>query len=195
MHVACPPGFGLDRKAYDKTQKQRSRSAIHTVSSQPRCYALTSDGKPFALIDLKTTKSLKLAEESAPLQLQVVIAPRCLDTTESRASALKPSSFSASLNVYTTEKHAKTIGAILAKEKRYLQHPYEIDDGVQYNNPQYLHTRDRQNSMNSLIRGPQSLAERLLDISTQVSEIMNDLGTVRADNTTLSELTKTPLMR
>lgn len=184
VYIACPTGFELDKKLYERTMKQSQRSNLYEVTSRDLHYTLRSEGLSFAILDLGTTKLLKLIEETFPLRLEAIILSLSQYQSPPYKTASKSSTLKISLNLYTASGHAKAVGQILTNEKRFLQHPDDYGEEFEYDNPHYLKPLNKGLCMKDLVRRPKNVDETVTHISLEVCNILESLNSVDSGSDT-----------
>lgn len=100
----------------------------------------------FVMIDLITSEKLNTLKETAGFSKAVVEA-RVLRQLSKTAKK----SFEISVNVYGRELDAREIGHQLSKVEAFLQHPFYLEDGVEYLNPQFFDLKDGPRYMTHLV--------------------------------------------
>ncbi|KAL7764103.1 hypothetical protein ACKLNR_005248 [Fusarium oxysporum f. sp. zingiberi] len=98
------------------------------------------------MIDLITAEKLDILEETAVFTKAVVEARvlRQLSRTAKKC-------FEISVNIYGRELDARDIGQQLSKVGAFLQHPFYLEDGVEYLNPQFFDLEDGPKYMTYLV--------------------------------------------
>ncbi|KAM0388293.1 hypothetical protein ACHAQC_009903 [Fusarium culmorum] len=91
------------------------------------------------MIDLMTAKKLEALKEQAGVSTKAVVESKAVKGL-SRKSA--KSAFKISVNIYGYELDARDIGQQLSKVGAFLQHPFYLDEGVEYLNPQFFDPQD-----------------------------------------------------
>ena len=184
VYIACPTGFELDKTLYERIKKQSQRSNLYEVMSRDLHYALRSEGLSFAILDLGTTKVLKLIEETFPLRLEAIILSLSQYQNAPSKTSSKFSTLKISLNLYTDSSHAEAVGQILTNEKRFLQHPDDYDEEFEYDNPHYLKPLNKELCMKDLVKRPKGVDETVTHISLEVSNILESLNCVDSGSDT-----------
>jgi hypothetical protein len=98
------------------------------------------------MIDLITAEKLDTVKETAVFTKAVVEA-RVLR----QLSRTAKKSFEISVNIYGRELDARDIGHQLSKVGAFLQHPFYLEDGVEYLNPQFFDLKDGPRYMTHLV--------------------------------------------
>lgn len=98
------------------------------------------------MIDLITAEKLNILEETSVFTKAVVEA-RILR----QLSRTAKKSFEISVNIYGRELDARDIGQQLSKVGAFLQHPFYLEDGVEYLNPQFFDLEDGPRYMTHLV--------------------------------------------
>ncbi|CAG1977733.1 unnamed protein product [Fusarium graminearum] len=102
----------------------------------------------FVMIDLMTAKKLEALGEQAGVFTKAVVESKAVKGL-SRKSAKSP--FEISVNIYGYELDARDIGQRLSKVGAFLQHPFYLEEGVEYLNPQFFHPQDGPRYMTHLV--------------------------------------------
>lgn len=119
------------------------RARIFEVSLQQSGYytLLSSTLEPFALLDCSTIAILESLTSCgfASLRYQAV----CTDyppyvTSRFGTREEKNEEFTLQLNIYGLRSYMDNLGTVLRVLKSYLQQPFYVDDGVEYDNPHYF---------------------------------------------------------
>ncbi|KAH7174003.1 uncharacterized protein B0J16DRAFT_199527 [Fusarium flagelliforme] len=100
----------------------------------------------FVMIDLITAEKLYILEETVVFTKAVVEA-RVLRQLSKTAKK----SFEISVNIYGQELHARDIGHQLCTVGAFLQHPFYLEDGIEYLNPQFFDLKDGPRYMTHLV--------------------------------------------
>ncbi|KAF5228847.1 hypothetical protein FAUST_10821 [Fusarium austroamericanum] len=102
----------------------------------------------FVMIDLMTAKKLEALGEQAGVFTKAVVESKAVKGL-SRKSTKSP--FETSVNIYGYELDARDIGQQLSKVGAFLQHPFYLEEGVEYLNPQFFHPQDGPRYMTHLV--------------------------------------------
>ncbi|CZS79304.1 unnamed protein product [Fusarium graminearum] len=102
----------------------------------------------FVMIDLMTAKKLEALGEQAGVFTKAVVESKAVKGL-SRKSAKSP--FEISVNIYGYELDARDIGQRLSKVGAFLQHPFYLEEGVEYLNPQFFYPQDGPRYMTHLV--------------------------------------------
>ncbi|UZP36582.1 hypothetical protein NXS19_004398 [Fusarium pseudograminearum] len=102
----------------------------------------------FVMIDLITAKKLDSVKEQDGVFTKAVVEAKALKRLSSR-SAKSP--FKISVNIYGYESDARNIGQQLSKVGAFLQHPFYLEEGVEYLNPQFFDPQDGPRYMTHLV--------------------------------------------
>lgn len=115
---------------------QTSQFYLFNIILQDGAYGFVIPGKNFfAMIDRITSDMLKVLKQDDAIY-KAVIAVETLDRLALKKKEKQP--FEISLNVYGQESDAHNIGTKLSEVKAFLQHPFYLEDGIQYLNPQFF---------------------------------------------------------
>ncbi|RKK93675.1 hypothetical protein BFJ71_g9469 [Fusarium oxysporum] len=114
---------------------------------QESTYGFTiPNASTFVMIDLITAEKLDILEETAVFT-KAVFEARVLR----QLSRTAKKSFEISVNIYGRELDARDIGQQLSKVGAFLQHPFYLEDGVEYLNPQFFDLEDGPRYMTHLV--------------------------------------------
>ncbi|RGP60194.1 hypothetical protein FSPOR_10783 [Fusarium sporotrichioides] len=102
----------------------------------------------FVMIDLITVKKLEILKEQAFVSTKVVVGTKDLSQLSFKKGK-KP--FEISVNIYGRESDARDIGQQLSKVGAFLQHPFYLEDSVEYLNPQFFDLEDGPRYMTHLV--------------------------------------------
>jgi len=105
---------------------------------------------------------------------------------------------SLSINIYTAKSDAKDIGNKLSQASAHLQHPFYLETGLRYFNPQYLQLDGNMRCMTHLV-GLDEADYRAKQLSDEIGDILESLdsafvGGVEAAQSKLGAIT-VPLKR
>ena len=139
------------------------------------------------MIDLITAKKLEVLYRQDRVYTKAVVEARFLVQLGAKKGN-QP--FSISVNVYGPESDASDIGKRLAEAQGSLQHPFYLEDGVEYLNPQFFQLEEKPTYMTDLVGMGESQiqAKALSDtLETVLTSLDRPLG-----NPTISELDVIP---
>ncbi|QPC77978.1 hypothetical protein HYE68_008730 [Fusarium pseudograminearum] len=102
----------------------------------------------FVMIDLITAKKLDSVKEQDGVFIKAVVESKAVKRLSSRST--KPP-FKISVNIYGYESDARNIGQQLSKVGAFLQHPFHLEEGVEYLNPQFFDPQDGSRYMTHLV--------------------------------------------
>ncbi|KAH7231488.1 SNF2 family N-terminal domain-containing protein [Fusarium solani] len=152
----------------------------------------------FAMVDAITSKKLEALQGHTTVCIKAVIEGQTLVQLASKKKAKEP--FAISLNVYGTESDAHDIRERLSKEQAFLQHPFYLEDGIEYWNPQFFDLGDTPKYLTHLVGMNESeiqakrLSDAIQDVLTSLDHgILTE--TTNAPEIMPSSDLKTPLMR
>ncbi|WXC58090.1 hypothetical protein SNK03_003989 [Fusarium graminearum] len=126
----------------------------------------------FVMIDLMTAKKLEALKEQAGVFTKAVVESKAVKGL-SRKSAKSP--FKISVNIYGYELDARDIGQQLSKVGAFLQHPFYLEEGVEYLNPQFFHPQDGPRYMTHLVGMDKSKFQAKV-FSDVVEGVLSSLG-------------------
>ncbi|KAJ4116176.1 hypothetical protein NW768_011149 [Fusarium equiseti] len=143
---------------------------LFDIYSQESTYGFAiPHANTFVMIDLITAKKLKILEETTVFTKAVVEA-RVLR----QLSQATKKSFEISVNVYGPELDARDIGQQLSKVGAFLQHPFYLEDGVEYLNPHVFDLEDGPRYMTHLV-GMDDFKFRAKTFSDAVEDTLTSL--------------------
>ncbi|RMJ07766.1 hypothetical protein CDV36_012618 [Fusarium kuroshium] len=121
------------------------------------------DVNTFAMVDRITSGKLEALQGHATVCTKAVIEGQTLVQLASKKKA--KGSFAISLNVYGPESDAHDIGERLSRQQAFLQHPFYLEDGIEYWNPQFFDLGDTPKYLTHLVGMNESeiQAKRLSD--------------------------------
>ncbi|KAF4989707.1 hypothetical protein FDECE_14622 [Fusarium decemcellulare] len=117
----------------------------------------------FAMVDLITSKKLEALQDYSTVCTKAVIEAQTLRQLSTKKKAKQP--FGISINVYGPESDARNIGKQLGKVEAFLQHPFYVENGIEYWNPQSFDDGDGPKYLTHLVGMSESeiQAKRLSD--------------------------------
>ncbi|KAJ3459956.1 hypothetical protein MRS44_016029 [Fusarium solani] len=149
------------------------------------------------MVDAITSKKLEALQGHTTVCIKAVIEGQTLVQLASKKKAKEP--FAISLNVYGTESDAHDIRERLSKEQAFLQHPFYLEDGIEYWNPQFFDLGDTPKYLTHLVGMNESeiqakrLSDAIQDVLTSLDHgILTE--TTNAPEIMPSSDLKTPLM-
>jgi hypothetical protein len=102
----------------------------------------------------------------------------------------------ASINLYGIQILAKKVGAILTRERHFLQHPDVVDPGIDYDNPHYFKTSGIKVDLNQFVKPSRHGGMSKEAISLEVGKIIDSLDIVDIDlDIPVTDTILTPLLR
>ncbi|RSL61430.1 hypothetical protein CEP54_006267 [Fusarium duplospermum] len=155
------------------------------------------DVNAFAMVDSITSKKLGALQGHATVCINAVLEGQTLVQLASKKKAKQP--FAISLNVYGPESDGHDIGERLSKEQAFLQHPFYLEDGIEYCNPQFFDLGDTPKYLTHLVGMNESeiqakrLSDAVQDVLTSLDHGMLTGSTNALEIMTPSDL-KTSLM-
>jgi hypothetical protein len=161
-------------------------------------YALRSpNGKDFAVIDINTTRSLKVVQNLGNVRFQAVMQCNAIDRPGTAAGTIsKRDMIEISINLYGTRNLAKEVGVSLTRERQFLQHPDVVDPGIDYDNPHYFKTFGLTVDLNQCVKPCHNGRISKATILSEVDKIMDSLCAVDSDfNIPATDVLRTPLLR
>lgn len=114
---------------------------------------------------------------------QKVRATAVVETSRLKRAPVKGTSkgiFPLSINIYGTQDEANEIGDMLSEMAAFLQHPFFLEPGYEYFNPQYFHLGGEMKCMTYLV-GLGETEYRAKRISDEVEGVFDSLDTMTRD--------------
>ncbi|OBS29596.1 hypothetical protein FPOA_03533 [Fusarium poae] len=122
---------------------------IFDIYSQDNIYGFAiPNANTFVMIDLITAKKLQVLEEQDGAYSKAVVEAKVVSRL-SKKKTKQP--FDISVNIYGWESDARVIGQQLSKVDAFLQHPFHLEDGAEYLNPQFFAFEDEPQYMTHLV--------------------------------------------
>lgn len=137
----------------------------------------------FGLLPLLPGKT----EVAAVLDTDTCSVLQCLhDHQGTRATAVVKTRsskgiFPLSINIYGIQSEANAVGDKLSEKGAFLQHPFFLEPGCEYFNPQYLHFGGEMKCMTNLV-GLSETEYRAKRISDEVERVFDSLDTTDPDD-------------
>jgi hypothetical protein len=130
------------------------------------------EAETFVMVDLITAKKLETLQGQAGVCTKAVVEGKTLGRL---ASNKKKQPLEISVNIYGMELDALAIGKQLSKAEAFLQHPFHLEDGVEYLNPQFFDLGDGPKYMTHLV-GIDESKIRAKALSDAVEDALTSLG-------------------
>ncbi|KAI0188849.1 SNF2 family N-terminal domain-containing protein [Astrocystis sublimbata] len=154
--------YGALYDAKAKTLSNTKLSNIHVrnnispfaqfpVQAEKHTYVLYSDhGEGFAILDTRTTSHLGTLSDIPLLRLEAIIESNIF-SKRLRGRKQNLETFALSINIFGSRTSADSVADRLSKVSAFLQHPYSLDAGIEYYNPQLLIFADDALDMRDLV--------------------------------------------
>ena len=170
----------------------------YELKRHDNCFLASSPkGKPFALLDIQTTKALRALQDGTHVRFEAVIFP---SPSESRCSQVETEGAremcSITLNICGPQAFAAQVGILLTQEGRCLQHPLLLDYGMEYSNPHYLVVPGSVVDFSKFVKSRQCGSSFQKSVSIELTKLLNSLDSFQS-NKELPLITaiETPLLR
>jgi hypothetical protein len=111
------------------------------------------------MLDLITTRYLHSLGKFSELLFTAVLSSSSLNIILRKPNH-KKTIVDISVNIIGPERIADDVGDILADDSAYLQHPFFLEAGTRYINPQYFYSRNENTDLKHLI-GPPTIDSNL----------------------------------
>lgn len=148
---------------------------------------LLPDMDSFVMIDLITAKKLEVLYRQDRVYTKAVVEARFLNQLRTKKGN---QTFRISVNVYGPESDASDIGKQLAEAQGSLQHPFYLEDGVEYLNPQFFQLEQETTYMTHLVGLDESQIQAKA-LSSALENVLTSLDRPTG-NPTISELDVIP---
>ncbi|RYP37998.1 hypothetical protein DL767_002726 [Monosporascus sp. MG133] len=125
------------------------------------------------MLDLITTKYLHSLGTFLELSYTAVVASSSL-TNILRKPSHKKAIVDISVNVMGPERIADDVGDTLASASAYLQHPFFLQTGIRYINPQYFYSGNEKTNLRHLINPPMTDSS-FMYISERIENMLESL--------------------
>jgi hypothetical protein len=161
--------------AQDSRHFQQFRILLHEDPSS----LLSEKDEVVAVLDMDTFRALQCLHNH-----QGVRATAIVETSRLMQTSVKRSSkgiFPLSINIYGAQDEANEVGDKLSKMRAFLQHPFFLEPGYEYFNPQYIHPRGEMKCMTYLV-GLSETEYQEIRISDEVERVFDSLDAMTRDD-------------
>ncbi|RYP79693.1 hypothetical protein DL769_002811 [Monosporascus sp. CRB-8-3] len=161
------------------TAQSRPWSRFHTfplVARQEFYHLAQVDGAgtgDIGMLDLVTTKYLHSLGTFLDLSFTAVIASSSLNNILRKPNHNKAIA-DISVNIMGPERIAGNVGNTLANASAYLQHPFFLQTGIRYINPQYFYSGNEKTNLRHLI-DPPTTDSRSMHVSEGIESLLESL--------------------
>jgi hypothetical protein len=178
--------FQLDEAYFSSLLNKPDYGQRFAISSRNHYYALQSTTQTdFAIIDKRTTHVFQRLSDLATVRFEALLDGNDLGKPGKQwKKGGETIGLPFSINIYGSRGIAQEVGKRLSKAGSFLQHPYLLGEGIEYDNPHYFKLPNRKTSLppNNVIspcRQPSRKSQ-----AAQVSGILDSLdhGAVLQDN-------------
>lgn len=132
------------------------------------------------MLDTGTCTALQCLRDHRRVRATAVVETSILK--KNRAEGSPKGVFPLSINIYGAKDDAKEVGDKLSRIAAYLQHPFFLEPGYEYSNPQYFHPGGQMKCMTHLV-GLNGIDYRAKRISDEVELVFDSLDTMTRDTT------------
>lgn len=178
--IACPTGFGFDRRFYRSRIKSPATPESYRVRGNGALFTLLSPKeKEVALLDTNTTRVLRSLRDVANARFEAIVSPLLSEhsRTQLRLQDLNEIS-DCTVNLYGPQDSAKQVGTVLTQMEQYLQHPLLLEYGINYSNPQYFLVPGSKIDLNHFVKNRKSGQISKAFISSEVVKLLDSLDIV-----------------
>ena len=146
---------------------------------------------PFALLDKRTTKSLKALQAVQRVSFRATILSALAGGEPPGVNATPK----VSINIYGSKASIDQVGTLLTVEGQFLQHPFLLEHGVEYHNPQFLITPGTRIGLGHHVKNRYYGASSKERISSEVTTLLESLDMMpgAAESPEIDQL-QTPLL-
>ena len=107
--------------------------------SNAHYFLMSPKGTKFALLDVKTSKALRILQSIEYIRYEAVVSSSPFNKQTVRSDTRGQNGIhEACINIYGTQSSARQVSATLTEQTQYLQHPLYLDYGIEYRNPHYF---------------------------------------------------------
>lgn len=152
---------------------------FHIIPHEDSFSLLSGKNEVVAVLDVNTCKALQCLHG-----LQRVRATAVVETSRLIQISAKRNSkgiFPLSVNIYGKQDEANDIGDKLSEMRAFLQHPFFLEAGYEYFNPQYIHLGGEMKCMTHLV-GLSETEYQAIQISDDVERVFDSLDTMTRDD-------------
>ncbi|KAH7117461.1 SNF2 family N-terminal domain-containing protein [Dactylonectria macrodidyma] len=145
---------------------------FHIILYEDSFGLLSGKNEVVAVLDVDTCRTLQRLHDH-----QRVRATAVVETSRLKRARVKGTSkgiFPLSINIYGTQDKANEVGDILSEMAAFLQHPFFLEPGHEYFNPQYFHLGGEMKCMTYLV-GLGETEYRAKRISDEVEGVFDSL--------------------
>lgn len=126
----------------------------------------------------RTTTALRTLQDLPSIRLEAVSCGGESNRPDQQSRRGKREIFTISIDIYGSEKITQDVGKRLSRAHTYLQHPINLDNGVQYNNPHYYAVPGGQ-TMESLYLSPNSEREDQQTPVVDIAKVFDEVDQTR----------------
>ncbi|RYP66505.1 hypothetical protein DL770_008789 [Monosporascus sp. CRB-9-2] len=140
---------------------------------------LSENDEVVAVLDVDTCKALQCLQGYQGVRATAVV--QTLRLAQTRVNRTSKGVFPLSINIYGTQDEASNVGDKLSEMHAFLQHPFFLEPGYEYVNPQYFHLGSETKCMTYLV-GLSENEHRAKRISDEVDRVFDSLDTMDGDD-------------
>ncbi|RYO89572.1 hypothetical protein DL764_008561 [Monosporascus ibericus] len=140
---------------------------------------LSEKGEVVAVLDVDTCNALHCLQGYQGVRATAVV--ETLRLVQTRVKRSSKGVFPLSIDIYGTQDEASEVGDKLSETHAFLQHPFFLEPGYEYVNPQYFQLGGEMKSMTYLVRLSE-IEHRAKRISDEVDRVFNSLDTMGLDD-------------
>ncbi|KAI0536612.1 SNF2 family N-terminal domain-containing protein [Xylaria digitata] len=165
-------------------QDGRNFQQFRIVSHEYSFGLLSERNKVIAMLDVDTCKALQCLQGYQGVRATAVVETlRLVQTCVKRGSK---GVFPLSINIYGTQDEASKVGDKLSEMAAFLQHPFFLEPGHEYFNPQYLQPEDEMKCMTHFA-GLSEIDYQAKRMSNEVEHVLNSLDTTTWDDIDIAQ--------
>jgi hypothetical protein len=161
-------------------QEGRNFQQFRIVSHEYSFGLLSEKNEVVAMLDVDTCKAVQCLQGYQGVRATAVVETLILVQTRVKRGSKR--AFPLSINIYGTQDEASKVGDKLSEMAAFLQHPFFLEPGYEYLNPQYLHPEGEVKCMTHLV-GLTEIDHQAKRMSDEVEHVLNSLDTTTRDDT------------
>jgi hypothetical protein len=160
-------------------QDGRHFQQFHIILHEDAFSLLSGNNEVVAVLDVDPCRALQCLHDHQGVRATAVVeTSRLMQTPVKRGSK---GIFPLSINIYGTQDEANEVGDKLFEMRAFLQHPFFLEPGYEYYNPQYIHLMGEMKCMTYLV-GLSETEYRAIRISDEVKRVFDSLDTMTRDD-------------
>lgn len=145
MRAAVLSQFQLDEAYFSTLLSKPDYVQRFAISFRNHYYALQSTTQAdFAIIDKRTTRVFQRLSDLATIRFEAFLDSNDIGKPGKQwKKGGETIGLPFCINIYGSRRIAQEVGKRLSKGGSFLQHPYLLDEGIEYDNPHYFKLPNR----------------------------------------------------